>query len=284
MKTVILAGGRGARLSEETVSRPKPMVEIGGRPILWHILNIYAAHGQVGVFGTGDSALTGGRLLRLKNELASSTFMLTHGDGVGNVDIPKLIEFHASHPGLARHLEIPLVARPLIEVIRGMDDPAPCLRGAIASLGFDQTGIPYHRQERRRGNSKFNFRSLVALAVDGILSTSIIPLRVATFAGLTISFLTVCGIAFYVVLALFYGKGWPSGFATITVLPLLGISVNSLFLGILGEYLGRICKQSKRQPVSILQYSIENGVVVDHAAPPKPVSTESQSSSSGEPQ
>jgi glycosyltransferase involved in cell wall biosynthesis len=177
-----------------------------------------------------------------------------------------------------------LVARPLIEEIRRMDDPAPYLRGAIASLGFDQTGVPYDRHERQRGSSKFNFRSLAALAVDGILSTSIIPLRVATFAGLIISFLTVCAIAVYAVLALFYGKGWPSGFATITLLLLLGISVNSLFLGILGEYLGRIYKQSKKQPISIVQYSIENGVVVHHAAPPKPLSTESQSSSSGEPQ
>jgi dolichol-phosphate mannosyltransferase len=104
---------------------------------------------------------------------------------------------------------------------------------------------------------------------------------VATFAGLIISFLTLCGIVFYVVLALFYGKGWPSGFATITVLLLLGISVNSLFLGILGEYLGRIYKQSKKQPVSIVQYSIENGVLVDHAAPPG--SVRNHGSVSGEP-
>jgi dolichol-phosphate mannosyltransferase len=128
--------------------------------------------------------------------------------------------------------------------------------------------VPYDRQERQRGDSKFNVRSLVGLAVDGILSTSVIPLRVATFAGLALSFLTVCGIVFYVVMALLYGKGWPSGFATITVLLLVGISVNSLFLGIIGEYLGRIYKQSKRQPVSIVQFSIENGVVVDHAAGP----------------
>ena len=190
-----------------------------------------------------------------------------------------LVDLLSEYP-LPRHAgDFRLVARPLIEEIRRMDDPAPYLRGAIAGLGFDQTGVPYDRRERQRGRSKFHFRSLAALAVDGILSTSVIPLRVATFAGLIISFLTLCGIAFYVVLALFYGKGWPSGFATITVLLLLGISVNSLFLGIIGEYLGRIYKQSKKQPLSIVQFSIENGVVADHAAPPGRISTESQSSS-----
>jgi glucose-1-phosphate cytidylyltransferase len=149
MRTVILAGGLGTRLSEETVLRPKPMVEIGGRPLLWHVLKIYAAHGfrrflvacgykaevikdyfrnfyyynsnwyislttgqteiissenpdwEVGVFDTGFATRTGGRLLRLKSELGSATFMVSYGDGVGNVDIQRLVEFHCSHDALA---------------------------------------------------------------------------------------------------------------------------------------------------------------------------------------
>lgn len=149
MKTVILAGGLGTRLSEETVINPKPMVEIGGKPIVWHIMNIYAHHGfnefvlALGYKGevikeyflnyyhhqsdlsidlrsgkasatnsnhkdwlihlkdTGLKSMTGGRLLRLRDTLSDGTFMLTYGDGVANVDVRALLEFHRSHGKLA---------------------------------------------------------------------------------------------------------------------------------------------------------------------------------------
>jgi len=146
MKVVILAGGLGTRLSEETESKPKPMVEIGGKPILWHIMKIYSHFGindfiiccgykgyvikeyfanyflhmsdvtfnleknsieyhnsqsepwKVTLVDTGDETLTGGRLLRVKNYLeGESDFCLTYGDGVGNIDIKKLLEFHGNH-------------------------------------------------------------------------------------------------------------------------------------------------------------------------------------------
>lgn len=149
MKVVILAGGRGTRLAEETVIRPKPMVEIGGRPILWHILNIYAHHGyndfliacgykgevikqyfrdfyllnsdyvvdmsdgsvdvvnsngtdwKVAVIDTGLETMTGGRIRRLRHYLADEPFMVSYGDGVGDIDITRLVEFHRSHGRLA---------------------------------------------------------------------------------------------------------------------------------------------------------------------------------------
>lgn len=146
MKAVILAGGLGTRLSEETSVRPKPMVEIGGKPILWHIMKIYSAHGvneflvclgykgymikeyfanyylhtsdvtfeiagnsmevhhnsaepwRVTLVDTGDNTMTGGRLLRVKKYLQNdAAFCFTYGDGVSNVDIGKLLRFHASH-------------------------------------------------------------------------------------------------------------------------------------------------------------------------------------------
>ena len=146
MKVVILAGGLGTRLSEETDIKPKPMVEIGGKPILWHIMKIYSHYGindfiiccgykgyvikeyfanyflhmsdvtinlennsfeyhfsqaepwKVTLVDTGDETLTGGRLLRVKKYLkGESDFCFTYGDGVGDVDIGKLLAFHASH-------------------------------------------------------------------------------------------------------------------------------------------------------------------------------------------
>lgn len=149
MKAVILAGGLGTRLSEETTVRPKPMVEIGGRPILWHIMKIYSAYGindfiiccgykgyiikeyfanyflhmsdvtfdmrfnqmnvhcgyaepwRVTLVDTGDKTLTGGRLKRVREHIGNETFCFTYGDGVSNVNIHSLIEFHKQEKTLA---------------------------------------------------------------------------------------------------------------------------------------------------------------------------------------
>ena len=128
MRVAILCGGKGTRLSEETKIRPKPLVAIGGIPILQHILETYVKFGfhefilasgylgeQIGdfveqgtlknnisVIDTGKNTLTGGRLLRLKNQLAKETvFMLTYGDGVCDVNIKELVNFHKNHGKIA---------------------------------------------------------------------------------------------------------------------------------------------------------------------------------------
>ena len=146
MKLVILAGGLGTRLSEETDLKPKPMVEIGGKPILWHIMKMYSSHGvndfiiccgykgyvikeyfsnyflhqsdvtfcmktnsmrvhqeraepwTITLVDTGDNSMTGGRLSRVSEYVKDEdAFCFTYGDGVSNVDITKLIEFHKEH-------------------------------------------------------------------------------------------------------------------------------------------------------------------------------------------
>ncbi len=149
MKAVILAGGLGTRLAEETQLRPKPMVEIGGKPILWHILKIYSSYGindfiiclgykgylikeffsnyflhtndvtfdiknekvsfhsrksedwKVTLIDTGELTQTGGRIARIRKFLKNETFCLTYGDGVGNININKLIENHTKSGKLA---------------------------------------------------------------------------------------------------------------------------------------------------------------------------------------
>ena len=149
MKVVILAGGFGTRLGEETDLKPKPLVEIGEHPILWHIMKIYSHYGfndfiiclgykgfvikeyfmnyfahnsdirvdtskneveilnnhsenwNVYLIDTGLTTMTGGRILRVKDYIKEQTFMLTYGDGVANINVSKLLDFHKKNKKLA---------------------------------------------------------------------------------------------------------------------------------------------------------------------------------------
>ena len=149
-----------------------------------------------------------------------------------------------------------LIDRRVVDELKKINDYQPYLRGTIASLGFNQIGIPYDRAERVRGETKFSFHELIILAVDGILNHSLLPLRVATYTGLAISALTFLGILIYAAAKLLLEKDWPAGFTTIAVLILSSISLNALFLGVIGEYLGRIFQQVKGRPVTIIDRTI----------------------------
>ena len=146
-----------------------------------------------------------------------------------------------------------LVDRRVLDELLKIEDQQPYLRGSIAALGFSQIGVPYDRSERKRGESKFSWRDLATLATDGILNHSIVPLRIATFIGLAVSFITVLGMIFYTAGRLLFGQNWPAGFATTTALILLSLSLNALFLGIIGEYVGRIYRQVKKRPITIIE-------------------------------
>ena len=149
-----------------------------------------------------------------------------------------------------------LVDRRILNQLSRLHDYQPYLRGTIAALGFEQIGIPYDRAERQRGESKFSFGDLLALALDGILNHSVVPLRIATYLGLLISLFTFLGIVGYGVGRLVFGKNWPPGFATVIMLVLGSLSLNALFLGIIGEYLGRIYRQVKRGPLTIIEHEL----------------------------
>ncbi|MGA9567921.1 MAG: glycosyltransferase family 2 protein [Candidatus Korobacteraceae bacterium] len=149
-----------------------------------------------------------------------------------------------------------LIDRRVLDQLLKFDDYQPYLRGAIASLGFEQIGIPYSRAERQHGESKFSFGELIGLALDGIFNHSVVPLRIATYLGLLISVVTFLGIVCYGIGRLVFGANWPPGFASVIVLILGSLSLNALFLGIIGEYLGRIYRQVKRRPLTIVEREV----------------------------
>ena len=145
-----------------------------------------------------------------------------------------------------------LVDRKVIDQFKRLYDANPYLRGTIASLGFNQIGIPYDRAPRLRGKGKFSFSGLMSLAVDGILNHSIVPLRFATFTGFVIVLALFTYIGGLFLLTQFFHFEWPKGFATMTILILISISLNAFFLGIIGEYLGRVYQQLKARPIAII--------------------------------
>lgn len=150
-----------------------------------------------------------------------------------------------------------LISRRVIEILSAFRDANPYLRGTIATLGFKQVGVEYVRHARVRGESKFPFSKLVSLALDGILNHSVLPLRLATYFGVIISFLTLLMLAAYAIARLLFEANWPAGFTTLAALILLSISVNAMLLGIIGEYLGRMFRQLRETPITIIEASID---------------------------
>ncbi len=146
-----------------------------------------------------------------------------------------------------------LISRRVIELLKSFEDAQPYLRGMIATLGFKQVGIPYSRNARLRGESKFPFSKLVSLAIDGILNHSVVPLRLSTYFGLIVSTLTLLFAIGYTGAKLMFSSQWPAGFATLAILSLMSLSINAMLLGIIGEYLGRMYRQMKKQPLTIVE-------------------------------
>ncbi len=164
MKVVILAGGYGTRLSEYTDTIPKPMVPVGGKPILEHIMDIYSNFGhknfyialgykgdvirnhfknfkkkdwKVNLIETGSDTLTGGRLKRLEKFLSKETFLLTYGDGISNIDINELIKFHKDHKQMV--------------TISAVRPPA-----RFGSLSLDGSNVIKFQEKKQLGESWIN--------------------------------------------------------------------------------------------------------------------------------
>lgn len=155
--------------------------------------------------------------------------------------------------------EFRLVDRRILDELRQVDDTSPYLRGLISAMGFSQVGFEYDRQARVAGESKFPFRQMLSLAVDGILNHSLMPLRFATMASLVVGTATFLLLVGYLAGKLLFGQDWPAGFATTTLLLLLSITLNAMFLGIVGEYIGRVFMQTKRRPIIVVEKVLNGG-------------------------
>ena len=141
--------------------------------------------------------------------------------------------------------EFRLVDRRILVELAKVDDASPYLRGLISAMGFSQIGLEYDRMGRTEGESKFPLRSMISLAIDGVLNHSLLPLRFASISGIVIGVLCMAMTMVYLVGRLVFGQAWPAGFATTTILLLMSISLNAVFMGILGEYVGRLFLQAK---------------------------------------
>lgn len=152
-----------------------------------------------------------------------------------------------------------LVDRKIVEVLRQIDDQNPYLRGTIARLGFRQYGIPYSRDERVAGETKFNFRRLVALAVDATVANSTLPLRMASYVGILLGLLAFGLAGWYMIARLFFGANWPSGFATLALLGLFNIAFTASLFGVYGTYLIRVSQQVKPMPIAVIEKGVRVG-------------------------
>ncbi len=152
----------------------------------------------------------------------------------------------------------------MLDLLHDYRDESPYLRGYIASLGYAQIGVPYDRSKREYGTSAFRFGSLVSLAVDGIVSHSVMPLRFASFLGLALSAIAVLAIAVYLVLWISSEDRWPPGFATLAILMLTSFAMNAILLGVIGEYLARIYRQVKPGPLTIVDRFIDQEAPGSH--------------------
>lgn len=144
-----------------------------------------------------------------------------------------------------------LLDRVIVNELKKVEDYNLYIRGIVFSFGFNKVGIPYNRDARVRGVTKFSASKLMQLAFNGIVSMSVLPLRIASYIGIVIAFVTLLVSFTYIVLRL-TGSPWPAGFTTNVVLLLFSISLNALFLGIIGEYIARMSNQVKKRPITII--------------------------------
>lgn len=148
-----------------------------------------------------------------------------------------------------------LMDRAVVDALSRMREKHRLLRAMTSWVGFKQVAVPYRRAERLAGTSKYPLRKMLVLAIDGIVSFSAVPLKVVTTVGLTFSALSVLGIIYAVIQRLFTDI-WVPGWTLIFITLLLTGGLQFIFLGVMGEYIGRIYSEAKNRPLFLVMQEL----------------------------
>lgn len=159
-----------------------------------------------------------------------------------------------------------LIDRVIVDALRTYNDHSPYLRGLIAELGYKQIGLEYDRVERTAGTSKFGLKALLRLGFDGLFSTSMVPLRLASWVGAIAVAASFAGTVYYVYLRIADPR-LALGMVSLHILVLVSMGMNAILLGIIGEYVGRTFNNTRGGPLSLID---EDGRGERRGAAPHP--------------
>jgi polyisoprenyl-phosphate glycosyltransferase len=154
-----------------------------------------------------------------------------------------------------------LIDRRGVDVLRTLGEKARFSKGLYAWIGFKGTGVPFVVEERRFGQSKWSFRTLFRFAFDGIAAFSTAPLRVWTYLGFLISFLSIASALFFMIRTMLFGTDLP-GFPSLIVSIMFFSGIQLMSLGVIGEYVGRIFAEVKRRPLYVVSERIGSAAEV----------------------
>jgi Glycosyltransferases involved in cell wall biogenesis len=158
----------------------------------------------------------------------------------------------------------------ILDELRRRNRFEPYVAGLLSRLGFKAVGIPYNRRKRELGTSKFNFRSYFSYATDGIVSGTVVPLRLSIFVGVLISGLSFLAMIYFLLAKFVFGAAFAAGVAASIIINLFGLGVNLIFLGIIGEYVGRIYLEKDFCEPAIIDETVNISQVSIPQAPDQP--------------
>jgi polyisoprenyl-phosphate glycosyltransferase len=149
-----------------------------------------------------------------------------------------------------------LVDRRVVDELLKLDDYKPYVRGLLTSIGFKQVGVVYARRARKRGRSKSNLGYLIDFAINAFISYSIVPIRLCTYIGITMSVLSFLLAMAYIAVKVFFWNFQAPGIASVVVLIFFFSGIQLFFLGVIGEYIGAIHSQVRKKPFVVIREKI----------------------------
>lgn len=171
----------------------------------------------------------------------------------------RFISYLSDYPIPSNAGDFRLIDREVANKLISSNTPNPYIRGIIAGYGYSSKAIPYSRRERVANDSKFPMRKIFTLGLDGVLNHSSRPLKLSTYSGVLILFLSLM-LAFYYLLLKIFNHDLPQGLASIHILVTFGIGMNALFLGVIGSYLNRIYAILRDEGQFVVKDTINLGI------------------------